>query len=459
MTVFARNALGFFIQLYPCALMIFLPFPREAYRLRAGRIFAGMAVAAAALSLAFAAALGALREDAVVPASNLIMLGAVLLILAAYIYLVRDAVMKKVLVFFVALFYAVTQYWLVNAFEDTLPLVRDLSAARALRDAYSTRELALYALTAVPLLAAMLAFVVRPLRDYIQEVETREMRREFAVLIVSMSAFIALMMYIDQTVFPEWVFLRLRPLFFTLLLNQMLVFWLILREAVRRKRDGERRRAMEIERIQVEKIVGDMEITRQMRHDLQHHYNALGEMLEQGRLEEMRAYLDELTGSAAQRQSEVYCKNLTVNGLLQYYASLARGKGIRCEVSADCGELDIEPADLTVVFGNAMENAIRACEGCGEKGWIRVRVGKIQEALVVEIANSCAGGVHVDRRYEAENGFAPAHAFASEREGGGYGLRSIARTALKYGGSAAFRYDEDQKTFTARIRLNTRALR
>ena len=54
MTVFGRNALGFFIQFFPCAVMIFLPFPRETYRLRAGRVFAWLAVSAAALSALFA---------------------------------------------------------------------------------------------------------------------------------------------------------------------------------------------------------------------------------------------------------------------------------------------------------------------------------------------------------------------------------------------------------------------
>ena len=44
MGFFLRNALGFFIQCFPCALMIFLPFPQETYRFRRRHIFTWMTV-------------------------------------------------------------------------------------------------------------------------------------------------------------------------------------------------------------------------------------------------------------------------------------------------------------------------------------------------------------------------------------------------------------------------------
>ena len=129
--------------------------------------------------------------------------------------------------------------------------------------------------------------------------------------------------------------------------------------------------------------------------------------------------------------------------------------GIDCRVQADCGELPVSAADLTVLLGNAMENAVNACLKLPEDGnrWIDVKVGVIRSSLVIEIRNPCQG-VYFSERYQRRQGFLPAAAFLSERKEGGFGLRSLSHTAKKYDGEAVFRYDDGEKSFTARIRLN-----
>ena len=221
-------------------------------------------------------------------------------------------------------------------------------------------------------------------------------------------------------------------------------------------RDVEHRRTLEIQQLQYEKIVGDMESTRRMRHDLRHHYNALNDMLDRGQTDEMKKYLSDVIDTTIKRDSEVYCRNMTVNGLLQYYVGLARDENIRCDVRAECGELTIEAADLTVLFGNAMENAINACRKCPEEKWISIQVGTVSDSLAIEISNSCKE-VHLNRRFQSEDGFSSAEAFLSGRSDGGHGLRSIAHTAQKYDGSAKFRFNAEDGIFTTRIRLNMRS--
>lgn len=190
-----------------------------------------------------------------------------------------------------------------------------------------------------------------------------------------------------------------------------------------------------------------------MRHDMRHHYNSLSDMLSRGKLDEMKDYLSKLIDTTVKRDNEVYCENLTVNGLLQYYIGMARDHNITCEVNAECGDMKIEPADLTVLFGNTMENAINSCKKYTGKRHMEIRVGTVQGSFAIEISNSCKE-VSLDKRYRSEKGFLPAEAFISGREGGGYGLRSIAHTARKYGGSAMFRFDAEKELFTVRIRLN-----
>ncbi len=452
MIVYLQNAVGFLIQTLPCVLMIFMPFPGEDYRFQRKRVFwwmTGMTAVAAALFSAVLCLRDLEKYPRHIMISNTLMLVMILLILAAYIWLVREMLIKKILVFAIVLFYAVTVFVLVNMLYAVLyPGQVDTTLYP-----YTGRFLMLYAAVTALLFPVMLFCVIRPLKEYILEIEPRNMRREFLIVMVVTLVYFALTIYGETSFGNIDILVLYLPVLVFLTLNQILIYWLVFRESVRRKRDNEQRWAMEIQQLQYEKIASDMESTRRMRHDLRHHYNALNDMLEREQLDEMREYLSGVIQTTFKRDSEIYCRNMTVNGLLQYYTRLARDADIRCKVRAECGDLAIEPADLTVLFGNAMENAINACKKCTENRWIDVQVGTIQGSLAIEISNSCKS-VRLDRHFQTEDGFSPPEAFLSDRAGSGYGLRSIAHTAQKYDGSAKFRFNAEKEMFTARIRLN-----
>lgn len=460
MRFYLRNALGFFIQLYPCAVMVFLPFSPQTYRFRRKQVFTWMTVVAVVLAALFSAALH-LRDSIGYPVqiflSSLLMLAAILLVLAAYAWMVREKLIKKILVFAIVLFYAVSQFFLVNVLLPYLPWSTDLEGFT-----YSQNGLVLYAATTVLFLPLMLGMVIRPLGEYIQKIEPQNMRREFFSVVASTSIYLVLTLYCDTAyriyggIGETGIFQRyLLPLLLFLTLNQVLTYWLIFRESIRRKQDSERKRTIEIQQLQYDKITKEMENTRRIRHDMRHHLTSLHDMLAQGRAEEAKDYLSELVGVSTKRENETYCRNMIVNGLLQYYVGLAQDKKILCKVQAECGELTIDSTDLTVLFGNAMENAIHACQNYEGNRWITVRVGTIRGSLVIEITNPCREAhIRISGRHRPENGFLPADDFLSKRAGGGYGLRSLAHTAQKYGGDAQFRFDAAADTFTARIRLN-----
>lgn len=454
MSAYLRNAAGFFVQVFPCMMMVFLPFSEGAFRYGKKTVFAALAALGLGLAAFFPALMRAAAGWELALAANLYMLAAILLTLAAETWLVRETAIKKVLVLFAVFFYGASQYWLVNILIGVLGEPLGLSTALESGAIYSPCGVVMYAITAVLLLPMMDRFVLRPLREYLQEIEAQQMRQEFFILVVSTAVFLAMLMGADMTFYRVGYrrYLQELLLFIVVLLDQVLIYWLVFRESVRRKRNSDYQRAMEMQQLQYDRIVGDMESTRRMHHDLRHHYNALNEMLREGRLEEMQGYLAQVLDVTTQRMNKVYCGNMAVNGLLQYYAGLAREEGIRCAIQAECGELSIEPADLTVLFGNALENAVNACRKCPGDRWIRVQVGTVQGSLAVEISNSCQG-VRMDRRYQTADGFSPAEAFLSDGKVG-YGLRSISHTAQKYGGSAMFRFNAETKTFTARMRLN-----
>ena len=457
MIFFLCNALGFFLQFFPCTLMLFLPFSEDTLRTSHKRVFIGNVAISVVLAVVFPGVLylvgiGGLASGVV---ANFYMLGAIVLELTAYLLLVREVLMKKLLVFYTVLFYAVAQYYVVSMIQPltwALPFQTDAPA-------YNIYDVMIYALTTALLVPLMLAAVIRPLKEFIREIDPQNTWREFVVTTISTTVGFLLTVYCN-TVWQSPILGRrdihliwIVPLFLFLVGNEGVVFWLVFREAVRRQRDSERQRAMEVQQMQYEKIAGDMENSRRMRHDMRHHYNTLNKMLDQGKLDEMREYLSQVISTVVKWDNEVYCRNLTVNGLLQYYVGLAKDEDIRCEVQAECGEMAVEPVDLTVLFGNTMENALHACQKYQENRWIIVKVGTVQGSLAIEISTPCKR-VRVDQRYRTEDKFWPAEAFLSDREDGGYGLRSLSYTAKKYGGSAMFRFNPETEIFTVRIRVN-----
>ena len=145
------------------------------------------------------------------------------------------------MVVYIVMFYQAVQYWLINTIDPPsrpLPYYHDLPL-------YFCDEVVVLeqlALTAV-LLPLELMFVIRPLGEFIREIEPRKMRREFAIAVISTTACFVLMIYCD-TVWP--VVLPLTLLFLLLIFAQNVIYWLVFRESVRRRRDYERQRFLEV---------------------------------------------------------------------------------------------------------------------------------------------------------------------------------------------------------------------
>ena len=454
MILYMRNALGFFIQLFPCALMIFLPFSPETYRFRCKQVFTWMTVITAVLAALFPAALYLCdRHGAPITSfqPGLFMLLAILLVLAVYAWIVREMPVKKILVFSVVLFYAVSQFFLVNILLPYLPLSADPE-----RLVYSQGGVVLYAATTALLLPLTLVTMIRPLGEYIREIEPQSMRREFVVVTVSTSIYFVLTLYCDTAyriyggTGEAGVFQRyLLPLLLFVTLNQALIYWLVFRELVRRKRDMERQRFLEIQRLQYDKIAGEMEKTSRLRHDLRHHLNALGALNAQGRQEEITEYLKQYVAVYDKLSKQSFSGDLVVDSVLEYYMALAGEANIPVKHQiALIGNTGVEPADMTVLLGNCLENALEALRQIPEgQRQLSIEIIPVNSMIVLRIQNTC-GRTHLSEKPAGWEDFASSK--GTDRQG--VGLRSVTAIAEKYDGSAQFQCKDG--VFTTRVILN-----
>ena len=166
---------------------------------------------------------------------------------------------------------------------------------------------------------------------------------------------------------------------------------------------------------------------RQAKHDLRHHALLLREYLHNGKLQEMEAYLDKYLTSLPDTQSLVYCQHYATNALLGYFARQASESNIPIDIFVQLPEtISLPETELSVVFGNLLENALDACREipAGEKKII-VRGKHSMGAVYFEVSNTYSGALRKSKTGEY---------LTTKAHGQGLGLRSVSHIVQSHGG-------------------------
>lgn len=90
---------------------------------------------------------------------------------------------------------------------------------------------------------------------------------------------------------------------------------------------------------------------------------------------------------------------------------------------------------MGTVLGNLLDNAIEACQKCGEERYIHLQIRNVKKIFILRLKNSsikepkCRGG-----RFLTDKKDTNAH---------GMGVEQVKRIVSKYGGDIEFRYDSE----------------
>ncbi len=169
-------------------------------------------------------------------------------------------------------------------------------------------------------------------------------------------------------------------------------------------------------------------------HDMRHHLNMIEGYLDAGKSEQAAGYIRKVQADVEAITPKRFCENETVNLLCSAFAAKAKRIGVRLGVAAKLpSELPIADTDLCALLSNGLENALRAAAGLDEpyrhvELYCAVRLGK----LLIEIKNPYHG------RILLQNGVP-----VSNREGHGFGCRSMQAIAARYGGLCEFSMEND----------------
>lgn len=173
-----------------------------------------------------------------------------------------------------------------------------------------------------------------------------------------------------------------------------------------------------------------MQEIRVKRHDLKHQMLNLLTLLQKGEYEKLEsdmkqmAELDSLNGLFV-----VNTQNSIIDSFVNNQYAVAKEKGIDFRVKTDVpAELPFAGEDLCVILGNALDNAIEACErGQVSKPWISIKLIYDGANLLMTLENSFDGTIRKNKK-----GMQISWKANSQQHG--IGTYSIQRVVQKYHG-------------------------
>lgn len=218
-----------------------------------------------------------------------------------------------------------------------------------------------------------------------------------------------------------------------------------IRAAAAEERLESAKRLMESQKEQYKRLSDSIAQTRQARHDLRHHMNAVAGFIEADDKEGLRQYLMEYGQTLPTSEDTFYTGNYTADIIVGHYLFLAKQNGIHVDFSLhipkDCC---IRDTDLCVLMGNCLENAIEACRKLPEeKRFLRVESTVKNKYLAITVANSYDGNTSMqDGVYLSDK---------RRQRTAGIGLASVEAVVRNYHGE--MKTQEKDKIFTVYILL------
>lgn len=199
---------------------------------------------------------------------------------------------------------------------------------------------------------------------------------------------------------------------------------------------------LSLQKLQFEYLHHKIEEARHARHDIRQIMTVLQAYIADENISGLKAYVLQYTKELPSDSCIVYCEHYALNALLQYYEALAKKNNISFKITiGNINFSDFSDSELTILFGNLLENAIEACmRQTSLETFIRILITDINDKIMIQIDNSYNGVIKTspDGNY-----------FSSKEDRMGIGILSIRKIVNLHNGIINFLPQAD--TFSVSI--------
>ena len=181
-----------------------------------------------------------------------------------------------------------------------------------------------------------------------------------------------------------------------------------------------------------------VEHTRSIRHDMKKHMAAIMGFAANINADEITDYLGSLLEDVYEGELYSQTGNIAFDSIINFKLSNVQDDDIKLDINLTVpATINIETADIIVIIGNLLDNALEAAAKVKDK-MIKLNVEFNRNSLFVQVENTFDGLVE----YKEEGG---VNRIVSRKPGSenGYGLENIKRSIEKYNGKMDITHEGD----------------
>lgn len=195
---------------------------------------------------------------------------------------------------------------------------------------------------------------------------------------------------------------------------------------------------MESQLKHMDEIVLKQNELRRVKHDIINQLIAIKSYLDNADISGGQQYVAGLTDQLQHISSSINTGNNALDAILSTKKSLAESKGIVFNTEIRIQErLSLDAKDLCIIFGNALDNAIEACDRLPENAEKRIDLLLVQDAHTLFCTLSNTAPANNDRRFTTSKTDTINH---------GFGLQNIRDALANYGAEPSI--EQEGETFS-----------
>ncbi|AKN32904.1 histidine kinase [Clostridium carboxidivorans P7] len=179
---------------------------------------------------------------------------------------------------------------------------------------------------------------------------------------------------------------------------------------------------------------------RAQRHDFNNHIGCICGLVSVGEFKEAEEYCKKILNQVSNLNTITNIDNYVIASILNFKLSLASEKQIKLDIDINLPkDIKIDSIDISIILGNALDNALEACEKCPSTDrFINIRMYIDKSYLVIKISNSKVN--KVPSNYGTTK---------QDKKNHGFGIQNINYIVMKYNG--LIQIDENENLFTLNI--------
>ncbi len=185
---------------------------------------------------------------------------------------------------------------------------------------------------------------------------------------------------------------------------------------------------------------------RDVKHNMRNNFISLLAYAEQGECEKMIGFINDVMEEGRLRTSkDVTTGNIVIDSLVEYWQKIAEKEEIEFQTELSIPmEMPFKGADISLILGNLLENAVEVAEKTIKRKYIKLRVKYDKKNLLIGVENSYGGNL---KKIKGE-----LRTTKEDTVNHGIGLASVRRVARKYQGTV-FIDDTVSECFLVRVVL------